>query len=545
MTHRLERSRSVIESRFLKAGEVLGLAVQGVGQLIGSLEQLSGALDARAVGDTTCELEASAHSLLGVPDRHDSRRERIWRLHRMAGGLRGEVEGMRRHLAYLRVFAINIKVTAAGIMGAGDDFGLFAQEISDRIEAGRVELERFASEVAALDEQLCEAADREQALAGACARLIPAVPDGLSAGAREMASHHEKVSKSAAEVAGLAREIQGKVGAALAALQVGDSTRQRIEHVQQGLQLLQAANLRPDLQRRAEAVVRRLLAAQLAAAAEDFHRDAAQIHQSMAGIVGGAREILRLRELAFGMSARGDGFLERMTAYLGQALELVSGMETADGAARETGRAAANTAEALNLRIAALQAIKTDVQQMALNTTLKCARIGDAGKPLAVIAVELRAHAGHLESAAQATLGGLQGLGHDAGALVEEQADGGVSHALTAAATRVRKASESVEADLAEAAQQGEAVVRTLDDATRQLDFHGDIGAHLDAVVKALGEDVGDAAPQLGEAAGAIAGILQSIAKSYTMVQEREVHAAIVAELALDAPSGALDEAAA
>ena len=120
---------------------------------------------------------------------------------------------------------------------AGDDFALFAQEISDRIESGRVEVERFAADVAALHDQLSAALVQEQALAGECERLIPTVPDALAASGSDIAGHHEKVARVAAEVRALAQDIQRKVGSALAALQVGDSTRQRIEHVQQGLRL--------------------------------------------------------------------------------------------------------------------------------------------------------------------------------------------------------------------------------------------------------------------------------------------------------------------
>jgi hypothetical protein len=534
---RLERSRALIESRFLHAGEVLGLAVQGMGQLIGSLDRLSATLDVQTVSATTSELEGSAQTLLGLPERHGQRRERLRGLQRLSAGLRGEIEEMRRHLAYLRVFAINIKVTAAGVAGAGDDFGLFAQEISDRIEAGRVELEGFAADAVALDGQLAAAMEHEQTLAGACARLIPAVPDGLAAGAHEMAAHHVKVSQVAAEVAELARQIQRKVGAALAALQVGDSTRQRIEHVQNGLDLSRQAKLHG----RAGDAVQRLLSAQLAAAAADFHRDSAQIHHSMAGIAGDAKEILRLRDLAFGLSSGGESFLSRMTAYLGQALELVSSMEQAEGAAEQTGRAAAAAAEALQLRIAALQAIKTDVQQMALNTTLKCARIGDLGKPLAVIAVELRAHAGHLESSGQATLASLQELNRAAGDLVREAADAGVSEGLTAATQRVRSASETVEADLADLARQGEAVVGALSEAAHQLDFQRDIGGALEAAAAALAPDErdfdGEIGGDLGEAAAAVAEVLAAIAKTYTMAQEREVHAALTAGLQIEAPA--------
>jgi hypothetical protein len=66
-------------------------------------------------------------------------------------------------------------------------------------------------------------------------------------------------------------------------------------------------------------------------------------------------------------------------------------MTAGEQAAEEVSRSAAVSARELTERIAGIQNIRADVQMMALNTTLKCSRIGETGKPLGVIAVELRA----------------------------------------------------------------------------------------------------------------------------------------------------------
>lgn len=534
----LEQARSVIEQRFLAAGEVLALAVDGVGRLIGALDELAGALDPATVATTRAELGAAARSLLGLRERLSERRESTRGLNRLGATLSGGIEDMRRDLAYLRVFAINIKVTAAGVPGAGDDFAVFAQEISDRIESGRLEVERFAADVAALSHQLSAALAQEQTLAADCERLIPAVPEALAASATDIAGHHEQVARVAAEVRELAQDIQRKVGAALAALQVGDSTRQRIEHVQLGLARLHATCPDPQARGPLAAAVTPLLGALLGSAGADFHRDAAQIHTSMAGIAASASELLRLRDLAFG-AADGEGFLDRMTVHLGQALNLVGRTEAAEADALTTGRAAVAAVADLTRRIAELQAIKTDVQQMALNTTLKCARIGDAGKPLSVIAIEMRSHAGLLEASAQRALVTLETLAADAGRMAEDQGEGGAAGAaLTAATERLRKANAAVEADLAQVAEQGETVVRALGDAAGRLDFHGEIGKALDAAAALLdrgrlGADAAQADPAM------LADILQALAKAYTMAQEREIHAALTAGLAGEAPKTA------
>jgi phage-related tail protein len=77
---RLETARRAVEGRFLQAGEVLGQAVEGIGRLIASLDQLTKAVQPAAVEATTAELQAAAASLLTLPDQHAERRRVVERL---------------------------------------------------------------------------------------------------------------------------------------------------------------------------------------------------------------------------------------------------------------------------------------------------------------------------------------------------------------------------------------------------------------------------------------------------------------------------------
>ena len=537
---RLETARRVVEDRFLQAGEVLGHAVEGVSALIGSLDQLTKTVQPETVEATTAELRAAAASLLTLPVQHAERRRIIERLIGVGDQLADCIEDMRRNLAYLRVFAINIKITAGGVAAAGTEFGLFAQEICDRIELGRTQLGAFDAELTALREDLASAVLHEKALGQHCAGLLPSVPDGLTASAGDMVAHHEKVSRVALEVAGLARDVQKKVGKALAALQIGDITRQRIEHVQQALdRLAQVPDLAPEPRARLEAFIHGLLAAQLRDTAKDFHRDVARIGQSMSGMATDATEILRLRDLAFG-GAGGESFLKRMENHVSQALDLVDRLEHADLAANGVGRSAAVAAAELSSRIAGLQSIKTDVQQMALNTTLKCSRIGETGKPLAVIAVELRLHAGHMETSAQTALAALAELTEASGVLggepdAEAPEQGGAGAALSDAADRLHAAGDAVEADLVELARQGETVVNSLRGAVARLDFQREIGAILDEAAQTLSDQAGDETPWTDDLHAPLGDLLAHMAKDYTMATEREVHRLHTAHLDLEA----------
>jgi hypothetical protein len=541
ITDRLDTARQAVEGRFLEAGEVLAKAVDGVGRLIASLDNLTKTLDPHTVEATTAELKTAAASLATLPARHASRRAVVDRMAGLGGDLGGCIDEMRRDLGYLWVFAINIKISAAGVADAGEEFGLFAQEICDCIELGRNQLGGFDRALQALRQELGAACVEEAALAEHCEGLLPAVPDGLAASAEDLVAYHGQVSRVAQEVTGLARDIYKKVGAALAALQIGDITRQRIEHVQQALGALdEVRGLDAEPRGRLEACVHGLLAGQLRATAADFHRDVARIGQNMSGMAVDAGELLRLRDVAFGR-AGGGSFLQRMEGHVGQALGLVNQMETADHTAAAVGGAAAAAATALSTQVAGLQAIKTDVQQMALNTTLKCSRFGDTGKPLAVIALELRLHASQLDVSARDAMTALDALSVESGVLAgPAQSDAGdAGGALSEAASRLRSAGDTVATDLATLVSLGETVVDALRRAAARLDFQREIGGTLDEAAEALAQMAGPDLPRTDDLGGPLGELLLRIAKTYTMAQERDVHRALTEGLCQTAAEGA------
>jgi len=544
IAQRLESARQVVESRFLEAGDVLSRAVEGVGALIAGLDSMRGNLDADTVTNTTADLARAAESLKSLPDSLGERRERVTELVKFGDRLGACIEEMRQHLAYLRVFAINIKITSGGIAAAGPEFAIFAQEIYDCIEMGRTQLDAFAGELAGLDHTLRGALVHEQALARDCVALLPAVPDALSASAGAIAAHHARIVDVAMSVASLARDVQKKVGSGLAALQIGDITRQRIEHVQAGLQYLdQAADiaaLAPEPRARARAFMHRLLGAQLTATADDFHREVERIGHNVIGMAADAAELLRLRDLASGQTqgqtgGGGANFLRDLEGNVGQALELVGDMTAGEQAAEDVSRSAAVSARELTERIAGIQNIRADVQMMALNTTLKCSRIGETGKPLGVIAIELRQHAIHLEKSAGLTTSALEGLFAAAEALGQREAmqdgeDGkaaAAANVLSDAVTRIGKAGDGVEHALTVVARQGAEVVDMLRRASQRFDFHKQIGSVLDDAAGQLLRMAGDGEIATDDIAAALRPTVDRLAKQYTMAQEREVHRAL------------------
>src|SRR5262249_50783497 len=138
--------------------------------------------------------------------------------------------------------------------------------------------------------------------------------------------------------------------------------------------------------------------------AKDFHRDAAAITHSTKGLTSEAAALRTLRDAAVGdLDGARANFVLHLAERLHEAARLSQEVAAADRAAAETGRVTAEAAGKLIARVSAIQAIKVEVNLMALNAAIKCSRLAEPGRPLAVIAVELRDQGDELDRlAAQA-----------------------------------------------------------------------------------------------------------------------------------------------
>jgi hypothetical protein len=539
----LELARGQLEARFLAAGNMLSAAVDGIGAIIAVLDKLILSADPVTTAATTGDLGVAAARLSALPAAQAARRAIVAAIGESGVSLDQYIFDMWRSLAYMRAFAVNIKITASGIASYNTDFAVFAQGISGSIEQGRAELDGLQTDVVALKRELKKANAHGAALESRCNALIPAIPNDLSASAKVMGSHHQQIATAAGGAAELARDIRKKVGRILAALQIGDITRQRIEHVQTGLGMLETcrAALPAEPAARLASLFYALMLAQLEATVADFAADVAAIDTGIAGLAGDLLELLRLGEVAYGRTAgEKDGFLRTLDRRVAQALGLVREIEVADQIAVATGEAVSAAVQALTARVAALQQIKADVHYMAVNTTLKSTRVGEAGRPLGVIAVELRAHGGHLATAAAACLTILEALRLSASTLIDDDASStqgtqAAAAALGTASERIRAAGDRSEGDITVLSSEGETLLRLLRSSSSRTGLLGDIGATLDDAVATLAAAGGDAMASRAGIEEPLRTLLTGVGAIYTMAQERSVQHAFAAAWGLAA----------
>jgi hypothetical protein len=528
----LEKIRRIIEGKFLAAGDILIKSIDGTKSLIASLDNLVKTFDAKIVTATKADLTVAAAKLYMLPSSHAERVDSIGRLNHTRDELAWHTSNMHSSLAYMRAFTLNIKIVAGSLGEEFKDFDMFAQDMSACIAKGTDELKMLENELTTLQRDLNASSTQGDILGMQINALVPAVPDELTASTEVMSEHYQSIIETVEKVAVIARDIQQRVARILGALQIGDITRQRIEHLQECIirQNADKTAIAPDLRERFVATCYALIAAHMSELTLDFDRESAEIERNMADMAKDADELLKLHGMAY--DSKDGGFLHRLGQRIDAAVKLVGTINQADKAAAETGIATALATRKLNGRLEQIQTLKNDVQYMALNTTLKCCQIGEAGRPLSVIAIEIRDHSKQLEAAALSSLSTIDKLLQLTKSLAEpgnsvfseDSKSVAAAKALDVAARRLREARDLTESNIAEIAEKGDEVLNMLNLSTERLRFSEEIGNTLKTISTKVDTLAAGAFTAADVIPPSMMPTIASFASNYTMQQERNTH---------------------
>lgn len=540
LSEQLEAARRIIEERFLDAGAVLSRHFKGIETFLSTLDRLLETLNTDIISATSANLETAAQKLSALPESNRTRIGHITALGNACSVLTDQIDDMKGDLAYMRVFTVNIKIVAGSLGDSGGEFSLFAEDIADCVSRVSTELDGITQDTKNLLRSQMRAMAQGISLDRRMTGLIPALPEALLRHAGAMRTHYSTIAQAATEVQARARDVRKATSRILLGLQIGDSTRQRIEHIQHGLLLCnQHSEIRDQAQAQTlRAYIYALEAAQLKATTARFSGDIEEVNRNISALAQAARDMLQLNRRAF----RSDGstqenFLELLSENIRSALELAGSIEATDTDTAQTGSQAASAAESLNQRILQIQLLKNDVQYMALNTTLKCCQIGDIGQPLSVVAVELRVHAERLEKEAGECLRVLDALMHASAALSgtqdEQTLSQAAAQALRDAEFRLRDASEKTGADISAATELGDSVARALEEAAGQKSIQQDIGDTLETVVHQLETETTNLPACPENIKPIVQQVFDLLADKYTMAEERDIHRATAASFGL------------
>ena len=223
-----------MDARFVRAGSTLSTAIETIDRIIHSIDGVTGALDESVAGIAVSSLKSVAGQLDALPVVQAGREADMARIGAASRVLRDHVMDMRQALRVLHIYGMNIKIAASGEAA----FVGFVNDMGQRLATGEEHLEGFLAKLKELSGSVGSVQQAGRLLAAEARKILPAVPQRLTRDADALNGHLGDVASMARQVAEIARTVQGRVATMLGALQVGDSTRQRLEHVVSGLQLL-------------------------------------------------------------------------------------------------------------------------------------------------------------------------------------------------------------------------------------------------------------------------------------------------------------------
>lgn len=526
----LKRSLALVaagmDARFVRAGTTLATAIDTIDRIITSIEGVTGALDESVAGIAVSSLKSVAGQLDALPVVQAGRDADMARIGSASRVLRDHVMDMRQALRVLHIYGMNIKIAASGEAA----FVGFVNDMGQRLATGEEHLEGFLAKLKELSGSVGSVQQAGRLLAAEARKILPAVPQRLTRDAGALHTHLGDVAAMARQVAEIARTVQGRVATMLGALQVGDSTRQRLEHVVSALQLLDGTEhaLSEPVYVEVTAVVHRLLAALLETSAADFDRDAARLVSALKALQPDTAALLDLIEDDAGRNGR--PFLIQIEEAVGEVAIITVQLQEADQRSGAMLGLINETVDELTGRLEQLQRVQFNVQDIATNTRLLCRRHGELGKAVSVVAGEVDIYAHSLGNAMRGIVQPIRELSEVNTLLAGKRAAEGESDMgskLTQALVVIREGCQRTDLAVREGGDDARQLIELLAITGDEIGAELQLGATMRQAAIAL-----SATPPLGplsdEAAIVLGDLLPRIFALYTMAQEREVHTANV-----------------
>ena len=527
---------ALTEGTFLGIGEALASSTSLLSDLADGLESALTELRDEKLGKAAKSLGAAAGQIASFGAAQAAASERFNTMQQVAEAINERVTKMKGSVKSVDTLAINSRVAAANIRGSNIDFSTFSNEIARTLSLTLSSLDAFGSELQAVRAQVASACARQLDFEKEHLEPTRSIPKQLSATLAGMPSQQRRNAKGMATLGKRSIRIQQQVSKAIIALQAGDITRQRLEHIGFALGLMaEAHDLTPREERTFLITTCALQSAQLSATAEEYELNVRKITSSLREIAGEARMLRTLADSSYGSHDHNRvGFIRDLEAQVGAALGLFEGYGAATATAERTMTAASAAAEGLCHHLRAVQSIEDDIRIMGLNTTLQCARIGQEGRALGLIAHELRSYGNQFAREASALIVEVENLARISSSFESSEPDmaaliASVMEAMQDSLGTLRQVSQTLDNAVSILERDTDRVAALLEASAAKLLENESIGEALrDAAAHLLAVSPLDDRPPGFTLAPLAEELLDRMARSYTMANERIVHHRVV-----------------
>ncbi|WP_146002689.1 hypothetical protein [Telmatospirillum siberiense] len=536
----LQSAFAPIERIFQQVGEELSAAVSSLQRITETCGDLSQRMAEEALAASTARLDAAAAQVSKLADSANSGQASLVSLVSLTGGIEERILRLSRTIGEVQILGINAKIEAAHVTARDVDFSVFTREIGRLAELAADGLGKLSVELVSLGRLIDKARADQEDFERENQQSLTAIGHRLEANLQKVMERQQAALAASAGLAAHSERISGRVAKVVADLQIADITRQRVEHVIHGLDVVNglfesgsvAAQEALDDEHRLPivATICRLEAAQLQNAEGDFSREIGQIINNLKGLAGDA-EMVRQQGAAVCGSAEGTSFLAELGRDLDQAKTLLQRYAEAHAAIEGVTRSVSSGVSEMVKYLAAVHSIEADMRVMGLNATLKCGRLGTEGRALSVIAQELRVFANRTADDGAVIMQGLEKLIAEAESLNRGGQDGesvNISHLIeemTDSVHSLELANDDLARPMASLERDSHLIGRALDETVARITEHPECVEGLREVVRHL-QRMAAVVPQGGfDDLGQIKDRVLALMKGrYTMASEHEIH---------------------
>lgn len=372
--------RDGTEAAFLATGSQL----IDIANLLGDAKLAAGSLDSLVQIDLLNQLRAEADrhaaTLSTLASEFAETRSVIGRLASDLAALGEDLHAVGRSVVTMRTVVLNARVTLASLMMRDRNLISFA----DNGQTVVAEISELLTGFAERMEDILKAVDRTQLTVGQIdgtmqAEVLSAFQDLM----QDLSGFESGIRAVSGRGAELARKIQSLIDAtsrAVAGLQVGDRTRQQLDHV--ATILSDTGNTDP--------VFMALSSALLASAAQTHAAMVDQLQDSVALMTAGLKDLVESHLAGF-FNAPGQA-VEAATLIqgcekLGNAIATLQPMQVMT---HELGRTMSDAFDAFRSLISQGEGVQDSTHLIGINAVLSCMRLGQDGAALKVVAEQLQ-----------------------------------------------------------------------------------------------------------------------------------------------------------
>lgn len=528
----LAKPRQEIEEAFVSVGSRLSEGAAMLNRLTRQFEALPAALQGEEVSEASSQLRAVARTALQLTEDFAKEKADLTRLVEVVSAANGPISVLRRTVKMIGIVSINARVTAAGIVGDSDDFEVFTTDISTLSDSARSTIHEFSQVYRQLVTEVDQAAGQRDRFDAAHAHTLTELAHNLDETLEALDRQRQSAVESSAETGRVSRQIVGRIGSAVMALQVGDSTRQRLEHVEAGLDCLAdivgGAEFDAAASAQALTALSLLEQEQLRATAADFAGEVGEAEQALQALASDAGTIMARSRNLYGDGDNEASALTVLSAQLRVATEILRDCEMERSKLEAVAAAVQQTVSILLGHVAAVQDIESNMRLVSLNAAVRCAQLGPRGASLTVIASQLRELTTETVVAAEAAMAQLDEASALAGAFgaaaggdnagqigrLEQQAN----HAMTL----LTQLDEGLSAAMTSLNADGPKVIAQLQAAARGIDGQSRLAESMDDIALQIAGLSSEAMPD--PLAAELVPVLERLRKTYTMEAERQIH---------------------